>query len=244
HLADDAGGVEAREPREGDGSLRLARAPEHPALARAQREDVSRLDDVDGALRRVDRDLGGARAVLRRGPGRDAFARFDRHRERRLERRLVAIGHLTQPELVAALLGQRQADETARVSGHEVDRLGRRELRRDRQVAFVLAIRGVDDDDELALADVLDGVLDRGEDARSFGRGLGHPPGTVSRSISFSTYLASRSTSRLTSSPGSRPPSVVTSSVCGMSATSNVPSRRPAIVNETPSTAIEPFSTQ
>ena len=56
-----------------------------------------------------------------------------------------------QPELVAALLGEAEADEPARVGGHEVDRLGRRELGRDRQVALVLAILVVDDDDELAL---------------------------------------------------------------------------------------------
>ena len=47
--------------------------------------------------------------------------------------------------------------------GHEVDRLGRCELGRDRQVALVLAVGRVDDDDELALADVLDRILDRGE---------------------------------------------------------------------------------
>jgi hypothetical protein len=62
-------------------------------------------------------------------PGGDALARLDRDGERGLERRLVVLGHLAQAELVAALLGERQADQPARVGGHEVDRLGRRELR-------------------------------------------------------------------------------------------------------------------
>ena len=76
------------------------------------------------------------------------------------------VGHLAQAELVAALLGERQADQPARVHRHEVDRLGRGELCGDRQVALVLAVGRVHDDDELALADVVDRVLDRGEGGR------------------------------------------------------------------------------
>src|SRR5262249_15698704 len=41
------------------------------------------------------------------------------------------------------------------------------------------------------------------------------------RTKSFSTYFAKRSTSKLTVAPGWRQPSVVTSSVCGISATVN-----------------------
>ena len=79
------------------------------------------------------------------------------------KRRLVPLGHRPQAELVAALLGQAEADQPAAVRRHEVDRLGRRELGGDRQVALVLAVGRVDDDDELALADVLDRLLDRRE---------------------------------------------------------------------------------
>ena len=162
-LADDAGRVEAREPREVDRGLGLARALEDAAGARAQREDVARLDEVVRALARVDRDLDRARAVGGRDPGRHAFARLDRDRERGLERRLVVVRHRLEAELVAALLGEAEADEPARVRGHEVDRLGRGELGGDREVALVLAVRGVDDDHELALADVLDCLFDRRE---------------------------------------------------------------------------------
>ena len=113
----------------------------------------------------VDGDLDRVRAVVRRDAGRDALARLDRDGERGAERRLVLVGHLAQPELVAALLGQAEADEPARVRDHEVDGLGRRELGRDRQVALVLAVLVVDDDDEAAGADVLDRLLDGGERA-------------------------------------------------------------------------------
>ena len=58
----------------------------------------------------------------------------------------VVIGF--EPELVAALLGQAEADQPAALRGHEVDRLRGRELGGDRQVALVLAVLVVDDDDE------------------------------------------------------------------------------------------------
>ena len=44
--------------------------------------------------------------------------------------------------------------------GHEVDLLGRRELGRHREVALVLAVLVVTDDDHLALAQVVEGGLD------------------------------------------------------------------------------------
>jgi hypothetical protein len=124
---------------------------------------VARLDEVAGALRRVDRHLDRVGAIRCRDPRRDALAGLDRDRERRLVRRLVVVGHRPERELVTALLGQAQADEPASVRGHEVDRLRGRELRGDREVAFILTVRGVDHDDQLPLADVLDRVVDRGE---------------------------------------------------------------------------------
>ena len=127
-LADHAGRRQAREPREVDRALGLARALERAAGARAQREDVAGLHDVARAHAGIDRDLDRAGAVARRDAGLDALARLDRDGERGLVRRLVVRHHQAQAELVAALRGQRQADQAAAVRRHEVDRLGRHEL--------------------------------------------------------------------------------------------------------------------
>src|SRR5204863_9023570 len=110
-------------------------------------------------------------------------------------------------------------------------------LRRDRQVALVLAVSRVDDHHELPLPDVLDRLLDGGErasflDLHCFDRS------------SRSTYFASTSTSRLTVAPWASRPSVVTSSVCWTSATAKPLSSSSATVSETPSTVIDPFSTR
>ena len=68
--------------------------------------------------------------------------------------------HQRKGKLVAALLGQRQADQAAAVLGHEVDGFGRYFFRRHREVAFVFAVFVVDQDDLPALADFFEGFLD------------------------------------------------------------------------------------
>ena len=77
--------------------------------------------------------------------------------------RFVLAGKQTQVQLLDALLREAETDDAAPVRGHEVDRLRGRELGRDRQVAFVLAVRGIDDDHELAGAEVLERLVDRRE---------------------------------------------------------------------------------
>ena len=220
------------------------RRDSNAARARPQREHVTRLDEIGGALARVDRDLDRPRAVVRRDAGGDPLTRLDRDRERRAVRCLVALGHRPQPQLVAALLGQAEADQAAAVRGHEGDRLGRRELRRDRQVALVLAVRRVDDHDEPASADLLDRFLDGREGGGALGRVHHAPDRNRQAGESRAAYFASRSTSTLTSAPAASDESVVCSSVNGTSAISTPSSRRAATVSATPSTASEPFSMQ
>jgi hypothetical protein len=164
-LADHAGRDQAGQPREVDAGLRVARPLEHAAGLGLEREDVAGLDDVLGPRVRVDRDLDGAGAVVGRDPGGHALRGLDRDGERGLQRLLVLGRHQVEPQLVAALGRQREADQPARLLGHEVDRLGSGELRREHQVALVLAVLAVADDHHSAAADLLDGLLDRGEGA-------------------------------------------------------------------------------
>ena len=65
-----------------------------------------------------------------------------------------------KPELIAALAGQGQADQTPAVQGHEVDHLGRSKLRGTDEIALVLAILVVGYDDDLAVAQIVDRLLD------------------------------------------------------------------------------------
>jgi len=84
----------------------------------------------------------------------------DRGGERRLQAGLVVGRHRRQIQLGAALGRERQADEAATFPGHEVDALGGRELCGHREVALVLAVLVVADDDHLALAQVVERIGD------------------------------------------------------------------------------------
>ena len=59
--------------------------------------------------------------------------------------------------------GHGNADQAAPVLGHEVDGLGRHSVGRHDEIALVLPVLVVDDDDHLALADLVDRLRDRRE---------------------------------------------------------------------------------
>ena len=142
-----------------DRCLSVAGAHQCAALARHQREDVARRDDVVAAALGIDRDGDGSCAVVRGNPGGDPLACLDREGERRLMPRAVMRAHQWQPELLHALAGKRKADQAARMARHEVDRVGGGELRRHDEIAFVLPVLVVDQDEHPAIARLLDQLL-------------------------------------------------------------------------------------
>ena len=154
-FADDAGGVESGHARQIDAGLGLSGADEHAAGAGAQRKDVAGAHQVAGARSGIDGDLDGAGAVGGADAGGDALARFDGFGEGGAEGRLVGAGHGSQPQEVAALLGEREADEPAAEAGHEVDGLGGDFFGGHGEVAFVLAVLVVHDDDHAPGAHLL-----------------------------------------------------------------------------------------
>ncbi len=117
----------------------------------------------------VDGGGDGAGAVVGGDAGGDALARFDGDGEGGAVARLVLARHVLQAQLVGALAGQRQADEAAAVLGHEVDGVGRGHLRGDDEVALVLAVLGVDQDDHAAVAQILDDLVDGRQEALALG---------------------------------------------------------------------------
>ena len=159
-------GVEPGDAREIDRRFGLSGAHQHAAVARAQRKHVAGPREIGGLGLRIDRRADGRGAIGGGDAGARAALGFDRRR--RTPSRSASsscVDHQRNLELVEPLAGHRQADQAAAVLGHEVDRLGRHLLGGHRQIAFVLAILVVDDDDHLAAADRGDGVLNRGKRA-------------------------------------------------------------------------------
>ena len=157
-LTDDAGGNQPGEPRHIHRRFGMSSTHQHAAVTSDQRKDVAGRDDVAFALGRVDGHRNGVRPIVRRNAGGDAFARFDRYRERRLMPRAVAIRHQRQAKLGGALVGQRQANQAAAMLGHEVDRRRRRHLGWNDKIAFVLAVLVIDQDEHAAVAGFFDNL--------------------------------------------------------------------------------------
>ena len=159
-------GIEPGEPGDVDRRLGMAGADQHAAVARDQRKDVARRDDMLGALGGVDRDRDGAGAVGGGNAGGDALARLDRGGEGGFEPGAVGPAHRLQAELVDPLLGERQADQAAAVLGHEVDRVGRRHLGGDDEIALILPVLVVDQDEHAAVARLVDDLPRRSPSRR------------------------------------------------------------------------------
>ena len=71
----------------------------------------------------------------------------------------------SRPSCSTRLPGQREADQAAAVLGHEVDRVGSRHLGGDDEIALILPILVVDQDEHPAVARLVDQFLGRGEEA-------------------------------------------------------------------------------
>ena len=112
---------------------------------------------------RVDQRPDGLGAIGGRDSGRRLPACLDGNGEGRPVVRRVLLDHRGEVELVAALLREGDADESAPFAGHEVDGFGRDVLGREAEVSLVLAILIVDDDDEAALPEMLGGRRDGDE---------------------------------------------------------------------------------
>ena len=78
----------------------------------------------------------------------------------------VGLGHQRQAELFDPPAVHRQADQAAGEAGHEVDRIGRRELGGDDEVALVLPVLVIDQDEHAAAPRLLDQLLGRGDEVR------------------------------------------------------------------------------
>src|SRR5207249_4240603 len=123
--------------------------------------DVAAVAEVGRRGLRIDGDANRLRPIAGADAGRHAepWRGVDAHRVRRPIFVRVRLGHRGEVELLDALAGEGEADHTAGVLDHEVDHLGRDQLRRADQVALVLTIFVVGDDDQFAGSDIVDGLV-------------------------------------------------------------------------------------
>src|SRR4051812_19137023 len=70
------------------------------------------------------------------------------------------VRHLIKAQLVEPLFAHRETDETPPVGRHEVDGLRRDRVRRHQEIALVLAVDVVDDDDHASRSQLADRIFD------------------------------------------------------------------------------------
>ena len=134
-FTDDSARVEAGEGREVDRGFGVAGALEHAAGSGEERENMSGLYKGLGLGLRVGEDRDGLRAVVGGDASGDAFGGVDGHREGGALRFTILRHHLGDAQAAELMLDGRDADETARVADHHVDRLGRGLRSRHHEVA-------------------------------------------------------------------------------------------------------------
>ena len=173
-FADNAGRLKAGQASEVDGGFSLPGANQNAAPPGTQREDVARANEIGSGRFGVDGSTDGVSAVGGGNAGSNAFAGFNGLREGGAEARRILLRHRKEPQVIGSFFSQRKADKPAPVAGHEVDGFGSDVLRRERQVAFVLAVFVVDNHHHAAGADFRNGARDVGERGLEGAFALGH----------------------------------------------------------------------
>ena len=162
-LADDPGGGEAGKPGQIDGGLGVAGTFEHAPLPRPQGEDVPRPAQIRRSRGRVEGHLDRAGPVFGRNAAADAMlgTGVDADGEGRLVVVGVLVDHQGQLQRIESLPLHGQADEAPGLGGHEVDLMGGGELGGTDQIAFVLPVLVVHNDDAGTIANGRQRPLDR-----------------------------------------------------------------------------------
>ena len=142
------------------GGFGVAGTRQHATGLGHQREDVARTDDVLGHGIGSRGSLHSACTVSGGNAGADANRRLDGHGELGTKTRAVALHHQRQLQALAALQAHRHADQATAVARHEVDVLSLTGLGGHDQIAFVLAVFVIHQDDHLAGANIFDQFFD------------------------------------------------------------------------------------
>jgi len=170
-FADHAGGIEPGDASQINGSLCLPCAHQHASIARSQRINMPGPGQIVRLGVGVGSRKNGGRPVPRAGARRRTALRVDRLAERSAECGGVARRNRLQVEFLAALFGEREADQAAPIFGHEIDGLRCDFFRRHGQIAFVFAVFIVNEDNHPPLADLLDRLFDACKWSSTFSHG-------------------------------------------------------------------------
>ena len=117
------------------------------------------LHQIAGLCRFGHRHLNGFGAVGGRNAGGHAFSGFNRHGESGAVDRAIAGRHGREFQKFATLAGEREANQATAKTRHEIDGFRRDMVRGQHQIAFVLAVFFIHQDDDAARFHLGDDLL-------------------------------------------------------------------------------------
>ena len=160
---DEAGSrLHTGEPGQVNGGFGVAGAGQYAAVLGVEGVDVSRAAETFGAHVGIGQGADGSGAVMAADACGATFQQVDGHGERSAQHTRVGLYLVLQSQLSAALVGNRGAEHAASVVQHEVHGFGRDQFGSHNQVALVLAVLIVHDNDKLSVFEVLYCLFDRG----------------------------------------------------------------------------------
>mmetsp|Transcript_23305 Transcript_23305/g.40404 ORF Transcript_23305/g.40404 Transcript_23305/m.40404 type:complete len:280 (+) Transcript_23305:3621-4460(+) len=160
-LADHTGRIVPRQTGHVTSRFGMASPHQHAALSGAQRKHMARRGNIGGGRLRVDRRGNGQGTIRRGNAGADTFAGLDRHGKGRLMTGRIVHRHHRQTQRFNPVGGQGYTDQSAPMGGHEVHRLRRGEIGRDHQIALVLPVLMINQNEHTAQPSLLDDLFDR-----------------------------------------------------------------------------------
>src|SRR5574344_773433 len=153
-------GAESGELRKVHRGFGVTGAAEHAFFLGVQRGNVTGTAERAGNGLRI-RKRENRRGAVRCGNARGAALDLVHHDgERRAEGGGIVFRLAREAELAAAGFRERRAEDSAAFLEHKVHLIRRNLLRRDDEVAFVLAVLVIHDDKEFTFAEIIDGVFD------------------------------------------------------------------------------------
>ena len=173
-LADHGGRAAAGHGGQVAAGLSVTGTHQHAAINSLQREDVAGLHQIFGFRILGHCCLHGARAVRCRDAGGDAFGGLNGRGKGRALLVAIARRHGRQLQALAVFAAERQADQAAPETRHEVDGVGADVVGCHQQIAFVLAVFFVNQNDDASGAQVSHDVFNRGDGHRGKGGHAGN----------------------------------------------------------------------
>ena len=162
NLTRDCHRWKAGQHRQVDGRFGVTTALEGPTRGGAQREHVAGATELGGHSVAID-DAPDRECTVGRADPAPCVDVVDRDREGGIATRVLRRDHRRKLQPVDHSRCRGHADETARPAQHEVECVGGYPARRHLEVALVLAVLVVDDEDHLATSDSFQCLIDAGE---------------------------------------------------------------------------------